>query len=231
MRGISEITEWNRISWMPRKKRRKLFNCVTFRERLPLLRILSLFAEVTLSAHFRSCWSDGVHYSEWYLIWKWRKIGPWRHCSEKPGVQKVCNNFTKYCLGFYQRLFLIMSQQISKTLMASLVPLSHVVQFAFFSLSSTPSESSATLWITQIKICYSFHFTYKWPFLIAIYCIHTHIENLKEGFLYVFFWDSLLGQEPFVYMGKSKENIAKYVAGNHIAGFKISPATLSRVCL
>lgn len=46
-------------------------------------------------------------------------------------------------LWFYQKLFLIISQQMSKTLMASSTP-----PLAFSSVSSTPKGPSVSLWIT-----------------------------------------------------------------------------------
>lgn len=32
----------------------------------------------------------------------------------------------------------------------------------------------------EVEICSSFHFAYKWPVLIAVYCIHTHVRKLER---------------------------------------------------
>lgn len=129
---------------------------------------------------------------------------------------------------FYQNLFLIRSQQNSKNQRASLVSLSQETHLAFSSLSWTPSGPTATLQIIQ-RLKYAVHFiVYKWIFYLAIYCIMHILQSLKEGFLVLFvFRNSLLGQEPFICMGKSKENMVTYMAENHIVRFKIPWGALS----
>lgn len=53
------------------------------------------------------------------------------------------------------------------------------------------------------------------------------LQSLKEDFLVLFvFRNSLLGQEPFICIGKSKENMVMYMAENHIVRFKIPWAAL-----
>lgn len=64
-------------------------------------------------------------------------------------------------------------------------------------------------------------------FLIAVYCIHTHTQKLKEGFLFLSLFVKWLVQEPFICMSKSKENMAKHVVKYHIPGLNVPWAALS----
>lgn len=63
--------------------------------------------------------------------------------------------------------------------------------------------------------------------LIAVHCMHIHTQNLKESFLFLFLFLKQLGQESFICIGNSKENMVKHVAEYHIPGLRVPWALFS----
>lgn len=110
--------------------------------------------------------------------------------------------------------------------MASLVPLLHVAQLTFSSLSNTPSGPLASYGLLRDKNLLIISFCLQMAILIAVYCMHIHTQNLKEDFL-LFLFLKQLGREPFICMGNSKENMVKHVAEYHVPGLRVPWAALS----